>query len=69
MLAQPIIRVKNTHRATTYAELKFERGIVSYRWHWWNGELYEQHNPKAGLQLTVLSPFRPQSASEFVTYP
>jgi CubicO group peptidase (beta-lactamase class C family) len=57
-----------THRATTYAELKFERGIVSYRWHWWDGELYEQHEPKAGMQLTVLPPFRQQSPSEFVTY-
>lgn len=68
LLTLPVIRGKNTHRATTYAELKFERGIVSYRWHWWNGELYEQHAPKSGLQLAVLPPFRQQSANEFVTY-
>ncbi|HEX8737917.1 MAG TPA: serine hydrolase domain-containing protein, partial [Pyrinomonadaceae bacterium] len=40
MVTIPVYRTKGTHRATTYAELKFERGIVSYRWHWWNGELY-----------------------------
>ncbi len=68
MLTLPVLRGKNTHRATTYAELKFERGIVSYRWHWWNGELYEQHLPKSGLQLTVLPPFRQQSPNAFVTF-
>ena len=68
LLTLPVIRGKNTHRATIYAELKFEREIVSYRWHWWNGELYEQHKPKSGLHLAVLPPFRQQSANEFVTY-
>lgn len=68
MLTLPVVRNRGTHRATTYAELKFERGIVSYRWHWWNGELYEQHTPKAGRKLTILPPFREQSPNEFVSY-
>lgn len=68
MVTLPVFRNKGTHRATTYAELKFERGIVSCRWHWWNGELYEKHQPKPGRQLTILPPFRQQSPGEFVTY-
>jgi CubicO group peptidase (beta-lactamase class C family) len=69
MVTLPVVRSKGTHRATTYAELKFERAeTVSYRWHWYNGELYEQHQPKLGKQLTILPPFRQQTADEFVTY-
>jgi hypothetical protein len=48
--------------------LKFERGTVSYRWHWWDGELYEQQKPGLGKQLSILPPFREQSPKEFVTY-
>lgn len=64
----PVVRNSRTHQATTYAELRFERGIVTYRWHWWNGDLYEQQTPKAGIHLNVLPPFRQQSPEEFVTY-
>jgi CubicO group peptidase (beta-lactamase class C family) len=68
MVTVPEIRSKGTHQATTYAELKFERGVVSYRWHWWDGELYERQKPKPGRQLFFLPPFRRQSPDEFVTY-
>lgn len=68
MVTIPVFRNKGTHRATTYAELKFARGIVSYRWHWWDGNLYERHEPKFGQQMTILPPFREQSPEEFVTY-
>jgi CubicO group peptidase (beta-lactamase class C family) len=68
MVTVPVYRSKGMHRATTYAELKFEREIVSYRWHWWDGELYERHEPRAGKQLAILPPFRQQSPNEFVTY-
>lgn len=64
----PDIRNARNHQATTYAELRFERGIVSYRWHWWNGNLYERQTPKAGIHLSFLPPFRQQSPEEFVTY-
>lgn len=64
----PEQRSKNSHQATTYTELKFERGVVSYRWHWWNGRLYERQKPKAGRQLFFLPPFRQQSPEEFVSY-
>gem|GEM_PF-6135872 len=68
MVTIPEIRNARMHQATTYAELRFERGIVSYRWHWWNGNLYEQQTPKAGIHLGFLPPFRQQSPEEFVTY-
>lgn len=68
MVTIPEIRNARMHQATTYAELKFERGIVSYRWHWWNGNLYERQAPKAGIDLSFLSPFRQQSPEEFVAY-
>jgi hypothetical protein len=68
LITLPVFRNKGTHRATTYAELKFERGIVSYRWHWSDGELYEQQKPKLGQQLAILPPFREQSPKEFVAY-
>ncbi len=64
----PVVRNARNHQATTYAELKFERGFVSYRWHWWNGDLYEQQKPKAGMNIGFLPPFRQQSPEEFVTY-
>lgn len=64
----PVVRNSRTHQATTYAELRFERGIVTYRCHWWNGSLYEQQTPKAGTHLNLLPPFRRQSPEEFVTY-
>jgi CubicO group peptidase (beta-lactamase class C family) len=64
----PDVRNARNHQATTYAELRFERGIVTYRWHWWNGELYEQQKPKSGIHLSVLPPFRQQSPEEFVTF-
>jgi hypothetical protein len=68
MVTIPVYRSKAMHRATTYAELRFERVIVSYRWHWWDGNLYKRQEPRAGLQLTILPPFRQQSPREFVTY-
>ncbi|HEX8250366.1 MAG TPA: serine hydrolase domain-containing protein [Pyrinomonadaceae bacterium] len=68
MVTVPEIRNKGTHQATTYAELKFERGVVSYRWHWWDGDLYERQKPKPGRQLSFLPPFRRQSLEEFVTF-
>jgi CubicO group peptidase (beta-lactamase class C family) len=68
MITIPEQRSKGSHQATTYAELKFERGVIAYRWHWWNGELYERQKPKPGRQLFVLPPFRQQSPGEFVTY-
>ncbi len=68
MVTIPEVRYARKHQATTFAELRFERGIVSYRWHWWNGNLYEQQTPKAGIHLSFLPPFRQQSNEEFVTY-
>lgn len=64
----PEVRNARMHQATTYAELRFESGIVSYRWHWWNGNFYEQQLPKAGTHLSFLPPFRQQTSEEFVTY-
>jgi CubicO group peptidase (beta-lactamase class C family) len=64
----PEVRNARMHQATTYAELRFERGIVSYRWHWWNGNFYERQKPKAGINISFLPPFRQQSPEEFVTY-
>lgn len=68
MLTIPEVRNTRNHQATTYAELGFERGIVSYRWHWWNGNLYDQQTPKAGIHTSFLPPFRQQSPEEFITY-
>lgn len=68
MVTVPVVRNSRNHQATTYAELRFERGIVSHRWHWWNGELYEKQTPIAGSNLSFLPPFRQQSPEEFVTY-
>jgi CubicO group peptidase (beta-lactamase class C family) len=64
----PEIRTARMHQATTYAELRFELGVVTYRWHWWDGDLYEQQIPKADVHLSFLPQFRQQSKEEFVTY-
>jgi len=52
-------------RATTYARLRFARGTAEVRWYWSGGVLW---TVQEGLPLSVLPPFRPQSAREFVSY-
>ena len=52
-------------RATTYMRVRSAHGESDLRLYWSDGTVYHL---EPGLPLSVLPPFRPQSATEFVSY-